>query len=290
MSGIVDQSGIFVAARGIEHQHGFLFQHVGKADDGVERRAQFVTHGGEEAALGGVGALGLGARLFQRAVPEACVPLRRAARQRLRGAHGRRLRHSTVPAAGSAFRSRHIAAAHRACRRHRTAPETRPTGSRPTPRYRQARSDKRADRRHGPGRTGHGRASQRRRSRTGIAPPARRTAARRRGRAARSRLSCCGRAAGSDPPRHKAARSWCAPAPRRRAQARRRRAPPTPRQTWPARHVRSARMPARGRVRWRAPANRRRRARRSRRWRRRGATPTAKPPAERPRARWQQTR
>ena len=41
-------------------------QHFGEADDGIERRAQLVAHGGEEAALGGVGALGLGARLLER--------------------------------------------------------------------------------------------------------------------------------------------------------------------------------------------------------------------------------
>ena len=62
MAGIVDQAGIFVAALGIEHQRRLLHQHLGEADDGVERRAQFVAHGGEEAALGGVGAFGLGMR------------------------------------------------------------------------------------------------------------------------------------------------------------------------------------------------------------------------------------
>ena len=66
MSGIVDEAGIFVAALGVEHQRVFLHQHFGKADDGIERRAQFVTHGGEEAALGGVGALGLGMRVEKR--------------------------------------------------------------------------------------------------------------------------------------------------------------------------------------------------------------------------------
>ena len=64
--GIVDEAGIFVAASGIERQHRFLHQHFRKADDGVERRAQFVAHGGEEAALGGIGALSLRARVLER--------------------------------------------------------------------------------------------------------------------------------------------------------------------------------------------------------------------------------
>ena len=66
MPGIVDEAGIFVAALGIEHQRQLFHQHVRKADNGVERRAQFVAHGGEEAALGGIGALGLAARVLQR--------------------------------------------------------------------------------------------------------------------------------------------------------------------------------------------------------------------------------
>ena len=66
MAGIVDQAGIFAAAPGVEHQPGFLLQHVRETDDGVERRAQFVAHGGEKTALGGIGALGLGARVLER--------------------------------------------------------------------------------------------------------------------------------------------------------------------------------------------------------------------------------
>src|SRR5580704_16635988 len=66
VAGIVDQAGIFVAPLGIEHQRGFSLEHLGKADDGVERCAQFVAHGGEEAALGGIGALRLGAGVFER--------------------------------------------------------------------------------------------------------------------------------------------------------------------------------------------------------------------------------
>jgi hypothetical protein len=66
MPGIIDQRGVFVAARRIEHQLRFFLQHVGETDDGVERGPQFVTHGGEEAAFGGIGPLGLGARILQR--------------------------------------------------------------------------------------------------------------------------------------------------------------------------------------------------------------------------------
>jgi len=66
VAGIVDQAGIFVAPLGIEHQRRFFLQHLGEADDGVERRAQFVAHGGEEAAFRGIGALGLGAGIFER--------------------------------------------------------------------------------------------------------------------------------------------------------------------------------------------------------------------------------
>ena len=44
----------------------FVRQHFRKADDGVERRAQLVAHGGEEPALGGIGALGFRARVLER--------------------------------------------------------------------------------------------------------------------------------------------------------------------------------------------------------------------------------
>ena len=66
LAGIVDQLRIFLAPRGIDHQHVFLRDHLGEADDGVERRAQFVAHGGKEAALGGVGLFGGGARQIER--------------------------------------------------------------------------------------------------------------------------------------------------------------------------------------------------------------------------------
>ena len=57
----IDQPRILELARGIELER-LVGQHVGEADDGVERRAQLVAHGRDEAALGGAGALGFRAR------------------------------------------------------------------------------------------------------------------------------------------------------------------------------------------------------------------------------------
>ena len=66
-AGFVDQPRVFHFARRVERQR-LVPQHVGKADDGVERRAQFVAHDRKEAAFGGVGALRFGLRHFERAV------------------------------------------------------------------------------------------------------------------------------------------------------------------------------------------------------------------------------
>ncbi len=66
LAGIVDQLRVFPAARRIQHQRVFLHDHFGEADDGVERRAQFVAHGGEEAGLGRIRLLGGGARQIER--------------------------------------------------------------------------------------------------------------------------------------------------------------------------------------------------------------------------------
>ena len=73
LAGIVDQLRVFLAARGIDHQHVFLHDHLGEADDGVERRAQFMAHGGEEAGLGRIRLLGGGARQFERLFLELAV-------------------------------------------------------------------------------------------------------------------------------------------------------------------------------------------------------------------------
>jgi hypothetical protein len=48
---------IFLRAQLAEHSR---FHDLGKADDGVQRRAQFVAHIGEEFGLGAVGVLGAG--------------------------------------------------------------------------------------------------------------------------------------------------------------------------------------------------------------------------------------
>ena len=54
-----DVGAIFLVLVGAERAEDAALHHFGKADDGVERRAQFVAHIGEEFGLGAVGALGL---------------------------------------------------------------------------------------------------------------------------------------------------------------------------------------------------------------------------------------
>ena len=66
VTGIVDEMRVVVTPFGVDHHRAFLGQHLREADDGVERRAQLVAHGREEAALGLVGPLGLGARVLER--------------------------------------------------------------------------------------------------------------------------------------------------------------------------------------------------------------------------------
>ena len=66
LAGIVDQLRVFLAFGGIDHQHVFLHDHLGEADDGVQRRAQFVAHGGEEAGLGRIRLFGGGVRQLER--------------------------------------------------------------------------------------------------------------------------------------------------------------------------------------------------------------------------------
>ena len=62
---LVDQPRIFQIARSAERAEHLVRHHFGEADDGVERRAQFVAHIGEEARLGAVGLFGEIARLDQ---------------------------------------------------------------------------------------------------------------------------------------------------------------------------------------------------------------------------------
>src|SRR6202008_5116110 len=75
---IVDQREQVLAARlyrlqllllvGVERPRQLHQQRAGEADDRVERRAQLVAHGGEEAILRQVGALELEVLLLQRAL------------------------------------------------------------------------------------------------------------------------------------------------------------------------------------------------------------------------------
>ena len=66
LAGVVDELCILLAPRRIEQQGVLLNHHLRKADDGIERRSQFVAHGGEKPVPGGVGAFGCGSRQFQR--------------------------------------------------------------------------------------------------------------------------------------------------------------------------------------------------------------------------------
>jgi len=66
LAGIVDQLRVFPPPRRIEHQCVFPHNHLREADDGVERRAKFVTNRGEKAGLGGVRLLGGAARKLKR--------------------------------------------------------------------------------------------------------------------------------------------------------------------------------------------------------------------------------
>ena len=65
-AGIVDQLGVFLAARAVEPHPLLVHQHVREADDGIERRAQFVAHVGEKFHLRGIGLIGFGARVIER--------------------------------------------------------------------------------------------------------------------------------------------------------------------------------------------------------------------------------
>ena len=56
--GVVDVVGIFAVGGVLHGAEHFLAHHLREAEDGVERRAQLVAHGGEKARLGEVGVLG----------------------------------------------------------------------------------------------------------------------------------------------------------------------------------------------------------------------------------------
>ena len=53
-----DVAAVFVVFRRAERAEHARFHDLGKSDDGIERRAQFVAHAGEERRFGPVGLLG----------------------------------------------------------------------------------------------------------------------------------------------------------------------------------------------------------------------------------------
>ena len=69
----VDVAGIFLVLRHRVRAEQLRLQHFGKADDGVERRAELVAHRREELRLGDVGLLGVAAGLVRHlaALPRA---------------------------------------------------------------------------------------------------------------------------------------------------------------------------------------------------------------------------
>ncbi len=54
----MDEFGIVAVAHRLHRAEGAAARHVGEADDGIERRAQFVAHMCQELRLGAVGAFG----------------------------------------------------------------------------------------------------------------------------------------------------------------------------------------------------------------------------------------
>ena len=67
MAGVVDQLRVLKLAPGIELERP-VRQHVGETDDRIQRRAQFMTHGGDEPDLCRIGAFGFRPRGLDRAV------------------------------------------------------------------------------------------------------------------------------------------------------------------------------------------------------------------------------
>ena len=121
-----------------------LLDHFREADDGVQRRAQFVAHMGDEFGLGAFGfdgaALGIGQpdqqpRIGAGRRAQRCAPLRRRVRAaRIRARTPRQAPRRPAPAPGSrrdkAAASRTRPTAHR---RHRSRRRPRPASPRPRP-------------------------------------------------------------------------------------------------------------------------------------------------------------
>lgn len=77
MAGMLDVAQILQVALVADGAEAFRGHHIGKADDGVQRRAQFVADIGEEAAFMQAGVFGLSPRrheLFLDALPMPDVP------------------------------------------------------------------------------------------------------------------------------------------------------------------------------------------------------------------------
>ena len=63
VSGSVNVGDIFAICRVLQRSEQFVFHNLGKSQDRIQRRAQFVAHGGQEPGLGEIGFLGAPARL-----------------------------------------------------------------------------------------------------------------------------------------------------------------------------------------------------------------------------------
>ena len=81
----VNVLGVFAVTVMAERTEQFLPLHVGEADDGVERRAKFIAHGGEKIRLGAACALGARPRRLELVIARfefALQPLQRHHHQR----------------------------------------------------------------------------------------------------------------------------------------------------------------------------------------------------------------
>ena len=69
LAALVDEAGIFFLSR-LKRSGDPALEHLGEAEDGIQRRAQLVAHIGEKLRLGQVGGLGRGFGLAQAALGE----------------------------------------------------------------------------------------------------------------------------------------------------------------------------------------------------------------------------
>ena len=120
-AGIVDVGGIFLVGRHRVRAENLALHHFGKAEDGVERRAQLVAHLREEARLGDVGGFGAAGAPRRRStwpvrVRRSARPFRRAppASPAWSNAAGRRAARNS-PRAVSAMHREHVVVEGAAC-------------------------------------------------------------------------------------------------------------------------------------------------------------------------------